>query len=181
MKTLVVARYKENIDWLAQVPKEWERVVIDKSLDEERNYPGREAHSYLDFIVCLYWGMIPDETFVFAQAHPFDHDPYFIAHLADDNVKTYGDIYVCNSDGGEHMTGAMLDELCERIGIKPPQVYRFPAGAQFRVTAEQIKRHPIEVYEFLLAYTKLPSVRADGRTSAHVLERMWIHLFDIKP
>lgn len=188
MKVLVVAKYKEDIEWLTLVPRErpngFRIFVYDKGDGAQfydkcdfayslNNYPGREAHTYMEHIVRLYYRPMADT--VFCQGAPHPHDPLFLEHLSDDSIRTYGDIYECPSDGGPHMVNANLDELCLRVGVKPRSTYRFIAGCQFRVTAEQIRQHPIEVYEFLLAYSKL------GTTPhcAWTLERFLPTLFGI--
>ncbi len=74
---LVVARYAESLKWLARVPSSIAITVLDKNPDAQlpgaTRLPnvGREAHSYLHFIVSHY-DELSDVT-VFCQGHPFDH------------------------------------------------------------------------------------------------------------
>lgn len=184
MKSLVVAKYKEDTLWTQLIsPPKWDVKVLDKSDNlhapwdwKLENAPGREAHTYLFEILDIWHSQYSwPEEIAFCQGNPFDHDSLFLEHLSDDSIRTYGDIYECPSDGGPHMVNANLDELCLRVGIKPRSTYRFIAGCQFRVTAGQIRQHPIEVYEFLLAYSKL------GTTPhcAWTLERFLPTLFGI--
>lgn len=84
-KQLVVAKYKEDISWLANI--DMPTIVYDKCPDvrpsielpnveyvEAPNvYNGREAHSYLMHIVSNY-DSLADITF-FVQGNPFEHSP----------------------------------------------------------------------------------------------------------
>lgn len=67
--TVVVARYKESIEWTKQIPSDFDVVVYDKGSTVENI--GRESHTYLKYIVDTY-DRLPDVV-VFTQAHPFDH------------------------------------------------------------------------------------------------------------
>jgi hypothetical protein len=78
--TVVVARYKENIDWLSQLNKDkYDIIVYDKS-DEEINYNypyirqrniGGDAYAYITHIVNNYDKLT--EFCIFIQGIPFDH------------------------------------------------------------------------------------------------------------
>lgn len=178
-RTIVVARHKEDTGWLDSVhgliP-----VVYDKSadVDEPWNWKlkniGFEANTYLHWIVDSLSGNapMPDEV-VFCQGNPFDHDPDFLLHLQDESVRHYGPVLTCPPNGGPGMLDGMLDEYCRVFGLPVQSEYRFIAGAQFRVTRDQITAHPLAFYEALLAITKL-----DPR-SPYKLERLWPLIFRI--
>jgi hypothetical protein len=83
----VIARYKENIDWLSLRDYFSDGVIYNKGPDDISykgkivklsNYPdwGRESETYTRFIVENY-GDLPDYI-VFTQADPFEHSPNFI-------------------------------------------------------------------------------------------------------
>ena len=76
---LVVARYREDLNWLRKVPPTIQKTVYDKSGEPGPvptviplpNNAGREAHTYLHHIVNRYESLA-DWT-VFCQGKPFDH------------------------------------------------------------------------------------------------------------
>ena len=97
MHQLVVARYAEDLDWLAEVPPEFEVHVYNKGAPVtsraaiaraativDRPNEGRESETYLTHV-----GKIQaeaqgaqDQSFVvFAQGDPFEHSPDFLALL----------------------------------------------------------------------------------------------------
>lgn len=92
--TLVVARYRENLDWLLEVDRNVRVVVYNKGpgiadsgilnrIDRLESLPnrGREADTYLAH---LQKGRHPDEGewTVFSQGDPFPHSPDFLALLS---------------------------------------------------------------------------------------------------
>ena len=91
-KQLVVAKYKEDISWVADI--KMPVVVYDKcpserpdiefpdnvqfvEIDNVRN--GREAHSYLSHMLVNY-DSLADVTF-FVQGNPFEHSPHLLKRL----------------------------------------------------------------------------------------------------
>lgn len=89
---MVVARYREPLEWLLQVPSPFEIVVINKGEEIEdsrirkrvsaivkRPNVGREADSYLAFIAA--GGMSGATHVVFTQGDPFSHSPELLGLL----------------------------------------------------------------------------------------------------
>jgi hypothetical protein len=76
---LVVARYREDLNWLRKVPPVIQKTVYDKSGEPNPvptaiplpNNAGREAHTYLHHIITRY-DSLADWT-IFCQGKPFDH------------------------------------------------------------------------------------------------------------
>lgn len=177
-KILVVAKYGEDMEWLAGVPSDWEVEVFDKGEHPTfaRRLPnvGREAHTYLHWIVQNYRFLGQFDSVVFCQGNPFAHDAEFIEHLSDPSRRTYGAIVQCNSVGLPHCEFTLCDEFCKVFGlpVQDPD-YLFPAGAQFRVNGDKIRSRPIAFYEALLALTELPGMHA------WTLERLWVLIFEL--
>jgi Protein of unknown function (DUF3431) len=79
MLELVVARYRENLNWLRKVPPAIQKTVYDKSGEPSPvptaillpNNAGREAHTYLHHIITRH-DSLADWT-IFCQGKPFDH------------------------------------------------------------------------------------------------------------
>lgn len=95
-KRIVVARYKENINWLRDISPCWQIIIYNKGPNDIGpllasrpdfiviNYPnvGRESHTYARHISENY-SNLADIT-IFTQGDPFPHAPEFlqcIAHL----------------------------------------------------------------------------------------------------
>jgi hypothetical protein len=87
---IVVAKFKEPIDWLRQLPPDFSIIVYDKSR-KNFHWPGRfpirnlenagrEAHTYLHYMLHDY---VPGkfDRIVFTQADPFEHSPDFLKLL----------------------------------------------------------------------------------------------------
>ncbi len=98
MHQLVIARYAETLDWLAEVPPEFEVHVYNKGAQIvsqsavaraahiiDRPNEGRESETYLTHIAQLQAGGQdrPEDSYVvFAQGDPFEHSPDFLRLLA---------------------------------------------------------------------------------------------------
>lgn len=176
---LVVARYNEDVSWTKDVPPGWTVLLYNKGLlcsNPIENFPGREAHTYLLAITTNYNTWFKGETeIVFCQGNPFDHCPDFLDRL--DTGTEFGPDWRCDPDGGSDWSGAMLDEFCGLFGLPKQCTYRFTAGAQFKVTGEQIHRHPLALYRAMLAMAEMPD-RPDWKNkSAWRFERIWATLF----
>jgi len=90
---MVVARYKEDLEWLTEVPDHFQIIVYNKGpfiesegalkrisrVIERENNLGREADTYLKFL-CDGWGR-SSEWSVFTQGDPFSHSPDFLQLL----------------------------------------------------------------------------------------------------
>jgi hypothetical protein len=90
---LVVARFAENLDWIARVPAEFDVLVFNKGAPVaspaalgrariiDRPNIGREGETYLSYIANAHTGAGPGFT-VFTQGDPFEHSPDFLHLLA---------------------------------------------------------------------------------------------------
>lgn len=85
MKTeIVVARYKENLDWLKKIKKSKDiKITIYNKGPDDIDFPfvplpniGRESHTYLYHIINNY-DNLADQT-IFCQGDPISHSPDFI-------------------------------------------------------------------------------------------------------
>lgn len=100
MHQLVIARYSERLDWLAEVPPEFEVHIYNKGQPitaaavlaraasiTDRPNEGRESETYLTHVAGLgagagAGGASGDDPFVvFAQGDPFEHSPDFLELL----------------------------------------------------------------------------------------------------
>ncbi len=173
MKTLCVAANNgENTDWTKQV-EGWEIEVYT-------NYhpAGRETDTYLRYIT-VYYNELPEEV-AFCHGYPFDHDPEFIPHLSDPGVRYYGMTEHCDANGMPRIEWAMLEAWCNVLGLTPQLRYHFVAGAQYRLTREQILSRSLDFYKAIYYLTKIPAntsaylgTNMPTNPSAYALERLW--------
>lgn len=90
---LVIARFKENLNWLLEIPEEIEVYVYNKGDDdlgdhvpgrckvfEKRKNFGRESETYLHHMIEVPSGD-PDRFTIFCQGDPFEHSPDFLSLL----------------------------------------------------------------------------------------------------
>jgi hypothetical protein len=92
MHRLVIARYAESLDWITNVPDDFDIVICNKGAPvtasavlkrarvEMRPNVGREGETYLSQISAVR-GAGGSGFTVFAQGDPFEHSPDFIALL----------------------------------------------------------------------------------------------------
>jgi hypothetical protein len=170
-KWIVVSRYREpNMEWLNQLDRySWNVFVDEKGDDESRNHPGREASTYLQWIVDRY-DRIAGEEVVFCQAQPFNHDPDFLSHIHDEKKMWFGEIHKCDKHGYPACDFCPLHSWSDVFCLPKLEEYSFVAGAQYRVFDEQILAQSHDFWKALLSLTKL---RHKYNMSAYILERLW--------
>lgn len=189
MPTLVVARYNEPLDWLSQVPKEWEVRIYNKG---ERVSPpastdsrclmidvaniGREAETF------LYHNMseAPRDYTIYLQGNPFDHcpDPIGQANFImrrGDRVGWLGPHYDTEWNVPPHTLadlGAIGVWARLFSGEPMPRRFSFPAGAQMVVWRDRILARSAEwwrrAHEIALT---------DDWRVAHCFERFWPSIY----
>lgn len=134
--TLVIARHNEDVSWSDDYP----RVIIQKGVDLPNI--GREISSYFYFIVTNYQQLKGE--YIFCQGHPFDHAPNFLKELCEENY--YGKDHNCDPMGHPHHPNLDMHKLCKTLQLPIKNQYQFKAGAQFKLTAQQIHQRPWEWY-----------------------------------
>jgi hypothetical protein len=163
--------------WLKQIDRfQWHIFVDEKGTSEELNHPGREASTYLQWIVDHYDRCQEDEV-IFCQANPFNHCPDFLNQINDPQKNYFGEIVSCNSIGMPHCDWTPLHAWCEVFGLPKLDTYSFVAGAQYRVCDENILSRPHDFWKALLSLTK---IRDKRNMSAWVTERLWPILLGIE-
>ena len=75
-RVLVISRFNENLDWTKLI-KTWDKLIFNKGDNIEElnaiplNNVGREAHTYLHYIVENYYNL--PQYVGFLQGYPFPH------------------------------------------------------------------------------------------------------------
>jgi len=193
---MVVARYKENVDWLNNLSNRdnLKITVYNKFFDEENFLPneaGREAHTYLYHIYTNYDSLA--EYTIFTQANPFDHAPELLEAV---KLMTYNnDEYDFKSfvnyfgspslwsdiDGYPHHPGLDL-----RPGIKEifpnssQQQFEFYPGAIFMASKINIRKRSKDFYLKCLELSKNTTWREPHGNGAcgYFFERTWKYILD---
>lgn len=210
---IVVARFREAFDRTFKGCEALcnELIIVDKSYHalsaNERRFInqqgvrlhwlpniGREAHSYLDYIISNY-DRLPDFV-VFLQANPNDHYKHFSCdHVAGALPKSHEEAVMARQRGmtplnfgsdpissirnlatltGEATLQNCFEKMVPMMWADWPEVYEtipFIKGAQFVVSKERIWNHSRPFYSQMLAFSTLD-------VGPYVLERLWMLLFD---
>lgn len=178
VKRLVIAHYRENLNWIQFVSPSWTPIVCTKGL---RVYldEGREGNTYLRWIIDNLAHIDPCEEIIFCQGNPFDHDKDFLKNL--DSKSHFGFIEECAPDGRPRVDHCLLREYSAVLGLPVLDRYRFVAGAQFKVTGAQILKRSRRFYEAALALIRLRPIEylLEPIETEHSFERLWNSIFDL--
>lgn len=188
-----MARYNENIEWSNRY--EDIRVVLNKGepdgLESSVVLPniGREAHSYLWYIVKNYSRIGENDYYVFSQANPFDHvDRHqycqvidalmanthkldffsFGAPIIDENVypnKYYWKHHI------ETITASVFKNTYSQDYTAP----NWHTNAIFVVSSKLLLGHSLRFYKKLLSI--LETEDSSDSYYAHAFERLWAYIF----
>jgi len=184
---IVVARYKENINWITDSNS----IIYNKGPPLTTDLPvvslpnvGRESHTYLTHIIDNYHTL--DDYTVFLQGRPFDHSPNLLRDLADLikriesgeklNYENLSNNFLdSNISGCPHHRGLPLISCYNRLFESSIQnrPFKFSAGAQFLVSREAIHRRPLEFYIKARAMVEHHIHPIEG----FVIERFWYMFF----
>ncbi len=191
---LVVARYREDLKWLRRVPPQYSQTVYDKGGDWRGGIPlanvGYEANTYLHHIITRYDSLATKTVFV--QGRPFDHVPDLHRRLKrlalgeeDGGVFRWLGFVVDFDDAlgkrlfrswSKNEDGRLLDlqGFCQALWAEEAaERFVFYPGAQFIVSADQIRRQPRQFYERALELThSFPD-------AGHCFERCWDRVFGV--
>lgn len=193
---MVVARYKENIDWLKQLSnrENLKITVYNKFFDEGNLMPneaGREAHTYLHHIYTNY-DILADYT-IFTQANPFDHAPDLIEKI---KVMTFNnDEYDFRSfvnffglpsiwsdiNGMPNHPGLDLRPGLKEIFPNCTQErFEFYPGAIIMASKKNIQKRSKEFYFKCLELSKNTTWREPSGNAAcgYFFERTWKYILD---
>ena len=185
---LVVAVYKEPVDWILSLPVRRVYIYLKDSTrleDVKRRIPsaivtclpniGREAHSYIHHITTHY-STLGAHT-LFLQGNPFDHcTKNDIDQLLENPAEEFvalGVQYVSDGNGYPEHPNLPVSQVFQTYFGEPPQTFVFRAGAQFMVSRERIHRYPIDMY------TRLSSADATTPQLPWCMERFWPYVFNL--
>lgn len=184
---LVLARYREPLDWLARLAGRFPgRVTVyDKSGEAAPGHHplpnvGREAHTYAHHVAARYHDLA--EVTFFAQADPFDHVPDFVDQLAVPTAgfRFLGPHRILTGPGGDSChAGLAVGEFYRGLtGREFPERTPFAPGACFAAHRDRLRRYPREWWQRLAA--RLAESDAQGH-APWVMERVWGRLLTDPP
>jgi hypothetical protein len=180
MKKLIVARYRENIEWVNKI--NFEYIIYNKGKDDiEQKYiklrnVGHETDTYLNYIISNYNNL--PEISVFCQGNPFDHCHDFIEIV--NNINDVDNVVWLGTNWGpitkDYMGGPgerplpML-EMCKYLfdeEYDTNKTFTFSAGAQYMVPKKYILNKSLSWWKE--AHTIFD---ANIETAGWVFERLW--------
>jgi hypothetical protein len=199
-RSLVIAKYKEDVSWAEDLRDAWNVVVYSKDSEERsQSYQllpnvGREAHTYLHYILENYTSL--PHVVAFCQGNPLDHCPDFPELLKQmsrtpRSFESFGrQTIIFNRRAFPHLwnsppseAGMFFYQFFEHLlGHPCPPFLCCKANALFTVTSEQIRERPRSFYEH--AMTSLGSLekRLGANTiEGHFFERVWHVIFGNTP
>lgn len=201
---IVIAHYKENVEWLNDLNHDFIRQVVIYNKAEEFKFNnnriinktlsniGREAHTYLTYCV-EYYNNLPDFV-IFLQGTPH-HGINFITIIDwinslvlnpvnhTDNFKL-GDMDWFLKDGRIYEWAGQIDQSqysikeWAKIYIRENLIEKnYPIfwNACFGVSQKAIKSNPLSKYEKII----VNELQDKNSASAHYLERLWYYLFNL--
>lgn len=151
----IIARYNEDITWTKDLDEPY--FIVQKG--EHMEQKGREPASYFWYIKENYDNL--KGIYRFRQGHPQDHP------VGEFKLQ-------CDWNGEPHHPGLKIKKHANELGIEIPPRLDFTPGAQFDITAEQIKKRPKEWYEKAFEISL-----KDEEMVGYSLERLWKYIFDI--
>jgi hypothetical protein len=190
---LVVAKYRENIDWVINAGVPYTIYNKDQECSDPRfiNLPniGREAHTYLHYIVTNYYNL-PDYVF-FSEGNclsnrPLESRESFESLYSEINnfrgmprVKPMGTRVVERIEG---------DQSCYELNLNVVRIYEklfkaektefvYYIGGQLIVPRSRIIFHSYNFYKQI--YDNISDIRGAGYC-AWTLERLWPYIYDGK-
>ena len=168
---MVIAKYKEDVSWADAYLN---KIIIDKGAGELPNLPGREAHTYLWYIVNNYENLHGD--YVFCQGNPFDHVSSFDSDIKEEffDFKPIGDWRTYSKPNGRpHHRGKGLEvaKYVNELHLPEKREYLFTAGANFMVSAKSIKKYPKTFWKQCLLFSE------SDEQSGYIFERLWETIF----
>ena len=176
---LVIAKYKENIDWIKLILHPTR--IYDKSdtpITDSIPLPnvGREAHTFLYHIVKNY-DNLADVT-VFLQGNPFEH----VEGCPSYSDKTIQDINSITKDSDfEPFYREVIRETSHTNfnigGIFTTDMYLFSSGAQYIVPKAFILNRPLSLWKKLLDLSDTNLMYDTTKICPWSFERIWMMLF----
>ena len=189
-KTLVIARYNENLSWLEKIDKNnFSYKIYNKGKDdlkydcEKLPNIGREAHTYIHYIIQNY-NNLPDYV-AFVQGSPLDHHTESInilnSHINDTDIWLYNGKINYKAVITEKNDKNWFDISKNILGEEFKNDCFFPSGAQYILKRENILCRSKDFYMKILKMILDEPGEIFGKGLPWCLERLWPQIFKLKP
>ena len=186
-KNIIISRYNEDVSWVKHL--DFKYTIYNKGKDDisepSIRLPnlGREAQTYLSFIISNYHTLENSYGYCFLQGRPFDHK----VTLDDINSRTSLDfmplgkfVFTETIKGPVNYhfpSGLPISDFCDMLfktNPFPSKEIRFTLGAQFCVSGMVIRSRCLQFYKFIhdMILKKNP-------IEGHILERIWHVIFNV--
>lgn len=194
-KQLIIARYREKLDWLKGI-KNIPYVVYDKSdkhaahhlpnipsfpvqrfggIRYQKSPTGRESHTYLYHILTHYDSLA--DMNIFLQGNPVElsSDARIALELllqtdfdGIDFLPLNYPLVLCDKRAAPLHTGLPLERIFNRLFQGPcPDYFAYSWGAMFCVSKAFIRKRPLQLYEEMM------QIVYDEPLSGYSYERLW--------
>jgi hypothetical protein len=190
MKTshLVIAHYKEDLDWTNNIAIPFTIITKGKYFKETPPNRGNEASSYLEYIIKNYDNLSDFTIFVHGHRSSWHHKnniddtinnirlEYDYVNINDEELYDY----TKPTSGAELAFIRVLPIVNQILNYNEPvninyKDLRFKLAAQFCVKRENIRRHPITVYQQLYQYLMISPYGSNWTGTAY--EYLWHYIF----
>jgi len=160
MNTLVIAHYRENLDWLKNVRNMDIRVISRQGLSSGTPpNKGNEASAYLEYIIQQYDHLSEYTVFVHGHRSGWHHrenmDEKLKRIVFDRSYRNINELGLTRlADYPESMENVRkhLPGLQEILGPIDINNLYFKCSAQFYVTRDAIRARPLDTYNRLYKY-----------------------------
>lgn len=173
IKSIVVAHYKEDLEWAKEIPEDFKIIIYNKSDPNHPNYLpniGREAHTYVHHILTHYDNL--DDFTIFLQGDVFKHTErdFFFKRLSMINEKT---TYFGFGTGGVNIPKNDINNSYKTLFGEefPYESHDIRTAALLCVSKNRILLNSKEFYALLME--KICS----GEIDAYQCERLWDYIF----
>lgn len=199
--TLVIAKYKEDIDWIYSITNpDIDIVILDKDKSKIRTKPlinnnkvtvihltniGRESHSFLYYIATFYHRL--NDYTIFSQGYPFDHFANMLEFINKKEYTKFKSLHdhtvqiVEQNKPTEIILKALLqyppksNNLPQNIGpMLSLHGFVFPCGAQFCVPKNYLLNRPKSFWKSLVKRVKWKQ----DEMMPYFFERIFMMIFD---
>lgn len=166
--TIVIARYKEDISWAHELNAKENFYVVLKEKNELN--VGREAETYLAYMLENYHYHQPEEYVCFVQGEPHTDVQEMLNHP---EKESFGEVFKCDGWGHPSHGGLPISRFYHQFSGKDLDEYVFRRGACFAVKWEKVQAVPyyklLQLYHMNLNYINGP----------WIMERLWGYIFNL--
>jgi hypothetical protein len=199
MKTnFIISRYNEDVNWIGEYNSLDNKIYLynkgaSLTMSDEITYieldnVGREADTYLKFIISFYDSIDSDEIYIFTQANPFEHNISFKQSVSKLTELSQYPISLSNSKYLEttefDINELTVEVLPNGLSIKSYFKHLFIGDigdnhdvqfhALWAVKGSDILFRSKNFYEYCLNLIE----PVNNPIEAHIFERMWQYIFD---